>query len=250
MKDIESKLVMRVSAAAVALALGAATAFAQQQGAGDQSRQQQQSGAAQSQQQGAQPQGAQQDQGAQQQQRAQQQDRAEQQGAQRQRDAEQRVAAAQQREGEGQLDQVAEDHEELGTFVAALEQAGLAEELTGSTPYTIFAPTDEAFEAMGQDASELMQPENREQLIALLRGHIVADDVDPQMARQLTEARTIDGETIELSTEGDKLMVGDASVVTPNIQVQDSNLRIYTIDKVLGEGRQTAAAGGSNRDRG
>ena len=69
------------------------------------------------------------------------------------------------------------------------------------------------------------------------------------MARRLQSAQTLDGDTISISAEGDKLMIGEASVVTPNIQVQGSNLRIYAIDKVLGEGRQVASAG-SERDRG
>jgi uncharacterized surface protein with fasciclin (FAS1) repeats len=140
-------------------------------------------------------------------------------------------------------------HSELGTFVEALETAGLVQELAGNTEYTIFAPTNQAFESMQQDVSELLKPENRQDLVALLRNHIVADDVDPQMARQLQAAQTLDGDTISISTEGDKLMIGEASVVTPNIQVQGSNLRIYSIDKVLGEGRQVAAAG-SDRERG
>src|SRR5690606_39593512 len=60
--------------------------------------------------------------------------------------------------------------------------------------YTVFAPTNDAWEQMsGLSKDELMQPENREQLISLLRAHIVADDVDEQMARSLQQAQTIDG---------------------------------------------------------
>jgi len=154
-----------------------------------------------------------------------------------------------QRQGDSQLDKVVQTHSELGTFVEALETAGLVEELTGDTKYTIFAPTNQAFESMRQESSELLKPENREDLVALLQSHIVADDVDPQMARQLQAAQTLDGGTISISTENDKLMIGEASVVTPNIQVEGTNLRIYSIDKVLGEG-QRVAAGGSDRDRG
>jgi uncharacterized surface protein with fasciclin (FAS1) repeats len=195
---------VKMSAAAVALALSAGAGFAQQSGSANQ-------GGAQSSQQGQ--------------------------------------RASTQRQGDGQLDSIVQMHSELGTFVEALETAGLVEELAGTTEYTIFAPTNQAFESMQQDVAELLKPENREDLVALLRNHIVADDVDPQMARQLQAAQTLDGDTIEISTEGDKLMIGEASVVTPDIQVQGGNLRIYTIDKVLGEGRQVASSG-SSRPRG
>ena len=158
-------------------------------------------------------------------------------------------ASSQQRQGDSRLDKVVQMHSELGTFVEALETAGLVEELTGDTKYTIFAPTNQAFESMRQESSELLKPENREDLVALLQSHIVADDVDPQTARQLQAAQTLDGDTISISTENDKLMIGEASVVTPDIQVEGTNLRIYSIDKVLGEGQQVAA-GASDRDRG
>jgi uncharacterized surface protein with fasciclin (FAS1) repeats len=228
LNDIKVKL----SAAAVALALSAGTGFAQQDGAGNQSAQQpQQQGASQSQSQS----GSQQRSG-----RDATQQRSSQQG---------QSASSQQRQGDSQLDKVVQMHSELGTFVEALETAGLVEELAGNTDYTIFAPTNQAFESMQQDVSELLKPENREDLVALLRNHIVADDVDPQMARQLQAAQTLDGDTISISTEGDKLMIGGASVVTPNIEVQGGNLRIYSIDKVLGEGRQVASAA-SDSDRG
>lgn len=200
---------LRLSAAAVALALSAGTGLAQQSGS------QQQSGQSAS-------------------------DRSSQQG---------QSAPSQQRQGDSRLDSVVQMHSELGTFVEALEMAGLVEELTAGTEYTIFAPTNQAFESMQQDVSELLKPENRQDLVALLRNHIVADDVDPQMARRLQAAQTLDGDTISISTEGDKLMIGEASVVTPNIQVQGANLRIYSIDKVLGEGQQVASSG-SDRERG
>jgi uncharacterized surface protein with fasciclin (FAS1) repeats len=237
LNDIKLKL----SAAAVAFALSAGTGLAQQGGAGQQPGQQ-------TQQQG---QGAGQSQSGSEQrssQSAEQQGGAQQGRAQQQSSSQQgQSASSQQQQGDSQLDRVVQMHSEIGTFVEALETAGLVEELAGNTEYTIFAPTNQAFESMQQDVSELLKPENREDLVALLRNHIVADDVDPQMARQLQAAQTLDGDTIEISTEGDKLKIGEASVVTPNIEVQGGNLRIYTIDKVLGDGRQLASSG---RDRG
>jgi uncharacterized surface protein with fasciclin (FAS1) repeats len=219
------KLRLTLSAAAVAFALSTTSVFAQQ--GGEQGSEQQRN-----QQQGAQ----------QQTQRSQQSGQS---GAQQSQSA-----STQQRAGDSQLDRVVQMHAEIGTFVEALEQAGLVEELTGDTKYTIFAPTNQAFESAQRDVAELLKPENRQELVQLLRAHIVADDVDPQRARQLPAARTLDGGTIQLSTENDKLMIGDASVVTPNIEVQGANLRIYSIDQVLGEGRQQSASASSDRSRG
>lgn len=218
-------MTVKLSAAAVALALSSGIGLAQQsqRGQSDQPAQQQ-SERADSQRQSGQSAG--------------QQDR-----------AQSGQSASGQRQGDSQLDRVVQMHSELGTFVEALEKTGLVEELTGSTQYTIFAPTNEAFESMRQDVSELLEPSNREDLVALLRNHIVADDVDPQRARQLQAAQTLDGDEISISTEGDKLMIGEAEVVTPNIEVEGGNLRIYTIDQVLGEGRQVASAP-SDRPRG
>lgn len=140
---------------------------------------------------------------------------------------------------DGALGKLAEEESDLATFVKAIEQAGMAEALEGGT-YTIFAPTDDAFESGDQSVEELMKPENREQLVSLLRAHIVADDVDPEMAKQIGQARTVDGGTVELSEDGETLKVGDASVVKSDIQ--QGELRIYTIDQVLTPNPEAMAA--------
>jgi uncharacterized surface protein with fasciclin (FAS1) repeats len=229
MKLHHGKFPLTFAAAAVAYGLATAPTLAQQGGAqGSQERSQQgaqQSGSQErqsgSQQQGAPPSGQQQSQ----------------------------AASGQQSNGD-RFNRVVQQHAELETFVNALETAGLTDSLASDTSYTIFAPTNQAFESMRQDVAELLKPENREQLVSLLRAHIVADDVSPERARQLSEALTIDGDTIELSAEDDKLMVNDASVETPNIQVEGANVRIYTIDEVLGQGRQQSASAPDRRNRG
>ncbi len=130
------------------------------------------------------------------------------------------------------LQQLAEEHQDLATFIKAVNEAGMAEALTQSgEQYTIFAPTDEAFESADRSVEELLQPENREELISLLRAHIVADDMDPEMAERIGQARTIDGGTVDLQGSGEELQVGDAQVVQSDIQ--QGNLRIYAIDQVL-----------------
>src|SRR5690606_276970 len=86
--------------------------------------------------------------------------------------------------GSADLDQLSEQNSDIEQFVEAIKTAGMDQSLTDGTRYTLFAPTNDALEQMsGMDLEELMQPENRDQLVSMLRAHIVADEVDSQMAR-------------------------------------------------------------------
>ncbi len=163
-------------------------------------------------------------------------------------ESEARSAASDIGGGSGQLDQIAQEHDDLSTFIEAVKAAGMEESLTGGTQYTVFAPTNDAWEQMsGLSKDELMRPENREQLVSLLRAHIVADNVDENMARTLRQAQTIDGGTVSLSSSGDELRVGDASVVESGIQ--QGSLRIYAIDQVLEPTALARAEPGSESGR-
>jgi len=151
--------------------------------------------------------------------------------------------------GSGQLDQIAEEHDDLSTFIEAVKAAGMEESLTGGTEYTVFAPTNDAWEQMsGLSVEELMSPENREQLVSLLRAHIVADNVDENMARTLRQAQTIDGGTVDLSMSGEELQVGDATVVESGIE--QGSLRVYAIDQVLEPTALARAETGSQSESG
>ncbi len=143
--------------------------------------------------------------------------------------------------GSQQLDEFAREHEELSTFIEALKSTGLANSLTGGTNYTVFAPTNTAFESMqGRSVEELTSDANREELISLLRAHIVADDVDEQMARRIQRADTVDGGSVALSTQGESLMVGDATVEDEPVEI--GNLRVYRIDGVLSSNAPASVA--------
>jgi uncharacterized surface protein with fasciclin (FAS1) repeats len=145
------------------------------------------------------------------------------------------------------LDELTTEHDSLQTFVEAVKAAGLADSLTSDTAYTVFAPTDEAFESMsGMQRDELLAPENREELLRLLRAHIVADDVNEDMARRIQQARTIDGGTVSIDVDDDRLMVGDATVIESDIQ--RGNLRIHTIDSVLASGAASQVVRADERD--
>ena len=117
------------------------------------------------------------------------------------------------------------------TLVAAVEAAGLVETLKGEGPFAVFAPTDEAFAALPEGTVEtLLQPENREQLTAILTYHVVPGAV---MSTDLSDgmtATTVQGGDVTIATEGG-VMVNDANVTTADIAA--SNGVIHVIDKVI-----------------
>jgi len=118
------------------------------------------------------------------------------------------------------------------TLVAAVKAADLVETLKGEGPFTVFAPTDEAFAALPEGTVEsLLKPENKEKLIAVLTYHVVPAKVKSDVAVTLTEGDTVNGQKLSLKVKGDKLMINDATVVKADIMA--SNGVIHVIDKVL-----------------
>ncbi len=119
----------------------------------------------------------------------------------------------------------------FSTLLAAAEAAGLVETLKGEGPYTVFAPTDEAFAALPEGTVEnLLMPENEDQLTSILTYHVVPGKV---MSTDLTDgmmADTVNGAQVEIMTEGG-VTVGGANVVTPDIEA--SNGVIHVIDSVI-----------------
>ncbi|TDT72943.1 putative surface protein with fasciclin (FAS1) repeats [Litoreibacter halocynthiae] len=119
----------------------------------------------------------------------------------------------------------------FGTLVAAVQAAGLVDTLKGEGPFTVFAPTDEAFAALPEGTVEtLLKPENKDQLTAILTYHVVAGKV---MSGDLTDgmtAATVQGGEVTIKTEGG-VMVNDANVTAADIEA--SNGVIHVIDKVI-----------------
>ena len=117
------------------------------------------------------------------------------------------------------------------TLVAALEAADLVETLKGEGPFTVFAPTDEAFEALPEGTVEsLLEPENRDQLVSILTYHVVPGSV---MSGDLSDgmtAETVQGQEVTISV-GEAVMVDEATVVTADIEA--SNGVIHVIDQVI-----------------
>lgn len=118
------------------------------------------------------------------------------------------------------------------TLAAALQAAGLVETLKGKGPFTVFAPTDEAFAKLPKEAIEdLLKPENKEKLVSILTYHVVPGKVMAADVVKLSSAKTVQGTEIKISTEGGKVMVDGANVIKTDIVT--SNGVIHVIDSVI-----------------
>jgi uncharacterized surface protein with fasciclin (FAS1) repeats len=121
---------------------------------------------------------------------------------------------------------------EFKTLAAALNAAGLVETLKGSGPFTVFAPTDAAFAKLPAGTVEnLLKPENKGQLTAILTYHVVAGEVMAADVAKLDEAETVNGESVDVTAKGGNVMINDAKVTTADIAA--SNGVIHVIDTVI-----------------
>jgi len=118
------------------------------------------------------------------------------------------------------------------TLAAALQAAGLVDTLKGAGPFTVFAPTDEAFAKLpAGTVNDLLKPENHDKLVAILTYHVVAGDVMAKEVVKLHEAKAVNGKEVKIMTEGGKVMVDNATVIKADIVC--SNGVIHVIDSVL-----------------
>jgi uncharacterized surface protein with fasciclin (FAS1) repeats len=124
------------------------------------------------------------------------------------------------------------------TLAAALQAAGLVETLKGTGPFTVFAPTDAAFAKLPKGTVEdLLKPENKAKLIAILTYHVVPGTV---MAAQVVtmngkEARTVNGRSVKIAVKGGTVTIDGAQVVTTDVKA--SNGVIHVIDSVILPGK-------------
>ena len=118
------------------------------------------------------------------------------------------------------------------TLAAALGAAGLVDTLKGKGPFTVFAPTDEAFAKLPAGTVEnLLKPENKDQLTAILTYHVVPGNVMAADVVKLSEAETVNGKKVNIKTEGDTVMINGAKVVSADVAA--SNGVIHVIDSVI-----------------
>jgi uncharacterized surface protein with fasciclin (FAS1) repeats len=118
------------------------------------------------------------------------------------------------------------------TLVAAVQAAGLEETLKSPGPFTVFAPTDDAFAKLPEGTVEsLLKPENKEKLAAILTYHVVSGKVMSTEAVKLNSATTVNGKELSLDASTGKLVVSGATVTTADVQA--SNGVIHVVDTVL-----------------
>jgi uncharacterized surface protein with fasciclin (FAS1) repeats len=120
----------------------------------------------------------------------------------------------------------------FNTLAAALKAAGLVDTLKGEGPFTVFAPTDEAFAKLPAGTIEmLLKPENKDTLVKILTYHVVPGKVMAADVVKLKSAKTVQGQSVKIKAKNGKVMIDKSSVVKTDIET--SNGVIHVIDTVL-----------------
>lgn len=118
------------------------------------------------------------------------------------------------------------------TLATALQAAGLVETLKGQGPFTVFAPTDEAFAKLPPGTVEnLLKPENKARLSAILTYHVVSGRVPAAEVVKINSAKTVNGQSLTVKVDGGTVMVDNAKVSKTDILC--SNGVIHVIDSVV-----------------
>lgn len=135
------------------------------------------------------------------------------------------------------IPQVAADAGSFSTLLAAINAAGLAEALSGKGPFTVFAPTDEAFKKLPAGTVEsLLKPENKEKLAAILKFHVISGAIYADQAVKLSDSgKTLQGQSFQIKVKDGKVMIGNSTTMA-NVtatDIESSNGVIHVIDTVL-----------------
>jgi uncharacterized surface protein with fasciclin (FAS1) repeats len=146
------------------------------------------------------------------------------------------VAAVECRAGCGTCDktvvEVAVGSDDFETLGAAVKAAGLVETLSGDGPFTVFAPTDDAFGKLPKGTVEdLVKPENKDKLVSILTYHVVPGKVMAADVVKLKNADTVQGKKVRIRVKDGKVMVNKANVVKTDIPCK--NGVIHVIDAVI-----------------
>ncbi len=131
----------------------------------------------------------------------------------------------------GDIVAVASGAGSFNTLVAAVKAAGLVETLQGKGPFTVFAPTDEAFAKLPAGTVEnLLKPENKAKLVAILTYHVVPGKVMAADVKTM-KAKTVNGQELSIKVAGGKVTVDNANVIKTDVPA--SNGVIHVIDTVV-----------------
>lgn len=122
---------------------------------------------------------------------------------------------------------------DFGTLVTAIKAAELERELAGAGPWTLFAPTDQAFAKLPPGTIEdLLKPENRERLRTVLRYHVVSDEwTGQELAGRTKGLATVQGKELFVKDTGRVMKIDEAAIVAPDLMA--SNGVVHAIDKVV-----------------
>ncbi|MEM7105603.1 MAG: fasciclin domain-containing protein [Bacteroidota bacterium] len=121
---------------------------------------------------------------------------------------------------------------DLSTLVAAVKAAGLVEILAGNGPFTVFAPTNEAFAALPAGTVEsLLKPENKDQLVAILTYHVVPGRIESTDLSDGQSVATVQGQKIGVQANDSSILINNAQVKKANLRA--SNGVVHLIDRVI-----------------
>lgn len=121
---------------------------------------------------------------------------------------------------------------QFNTLAAALKAAGLVDTLKGSGPFTVLAPTDEAFKKLPAGTVEtLLKPENKQKLVDVLTYHVIPAKAPAADVMKMTSAKTVGGKDVKINAKDGKVMINNATVVKADVMA--SNGVIHVIDTVL-----------------
>jgi uncharacterized surface protein with fasciclin (FAS1) repeats len=126
---------------------------------------------------------------------------------------------------------VAQQTPDLSTLVKAVSAAGLVGTLEEPGPYTVFAPANEAFEALGGTLDTLLEPENEAELAEVLTYHVVPGELRSSELRDGQMLKTAQGGTLEVQIANGEVTVDGAKVAIPDVEA--SNGVVHVIDEVL-----------------
>ncbi|MCG9621224.1 MULTISPECIES: fasciclin domain-containing protein [Vibrio] len=127
---------------------------------------------------------------------------------------------------------VATENGSFNTLVAAVKAADLVDTLKGEGPFTVFAPTDDAFAKLPDGTIDmLLMPENKDKLVSILTYHVVPGKVMAADVVKLDKATTVQGQDVMIKTMGDKVMVNGANVMVTDVKAK--NGVIHVIDTVI-----------------
>lgn len=122
---------------------------------------------------------------------------------------------------------------DFSTLVTAIKAAGLAEALQGEGPFTVFAPTNDAFAALPEGTlDDLLKPENKDQLAGILKYHVISGKVKAgDIAEGSSAVETLEGTELDVTKNASGVSVDEANVIKADIKT--SNGVIHVIDKVV-----------------